>query len=154
MTKKRKWIISAVAAVIVAALATGVGIVLSVPALLRDLYGQWDTAELVIRFHRQEHRLPLSWNDLQQVYSGSGSQQESDGKSNGLRGGMSLPQLEETIVIDFTRLPELQQIAQSGLPSANLPKVVHTRSGRRSHWNNAEPNQLIYDYFRETRNNH
>jgi len=113
----------------------------SVPRALHDCYGQWDAAELIIRFHRQHNRLPASWEQIGEVY----------GDGSGLHGGMTFMQLKETIVMEFARLGELQELARQTSAVSALPEIVYPRSGRQSHWAGAEPNHLVYDYLRTQR---
>ena len=138
MTTKRKWIVWSVLAVLV----VGVGFVgwgiATVPRVLRDLYGQWVTAELVINYHKDHLRLPKNWQELETVYG--------DGK--GLHhGGMTFPQIRECMVVDFGRLAELQALAGSTSSVVTLPEIIHTKSGTESHWAGAEPNQMVYGYL-------
>jgi len=109
--------------------------------MLRDCYGQWVTAELVINYHKDHRRLPTTWQELEVVY----------GDGQGLHhGGMSFPQVRESMVVDFGRLAELQALARGTSSVATLPEIIYTKSGRQSHWSGAEPNQMVYDYLRES----
>ncbi|MEK7415770.1 MAG: hypothetical protein AAB263_20885 [Planctomycetota bacterium] len=104
---------------------------------MRDCYGQWDTAELIVRFHRQHYRLPASWEDIREAY----------GDDSELRGGLSVAQLQQIIVVEFARLGELEALAKRTLAATSLPEIIQPSSGRQSHWAGAEPNTLVYEYF-------
>jgi hypothetical protein len=111
--------------------------------MLRDCYGQWVTAELVINYHKDHRRLPTEWQQLETVY----------GDGHGLHhGGMSFPQVRERMVVEFGRLAELETLARSTSNVATLPEIIYTKSGRQAHWSGAEPNQMIYEYLRGERN--
>jgi hypothetical protein len=140
VSTKRKWIVWSIITVLGVGLVYVVWCVASAPGVFRDCYAQWDTAELIIRFHRQYHKPPASWEDIQGVY----------GDGSGLRGGLSVTQLQQRITIEFERLGDLEALARSTSSVSSLPEVVQTRSGLQSHWAGAEPNKLIYDYFRES----
>jgi len=140
VTSVRKRILWAVLAIfLLAAIYFAWGIA-SIPGLLKDCYGQWVAAELVIRFEEQTGRLPASWLELEPIY----------GDGQGLHhGGLSFVQVRERMVIEFPRLAELQALARTPTNAVNVPRVVYPKSGLRSHWQGAEPNKMIYDYFVE-----
>lgn len=135
----RKRIVGSLMAVLATGLVYLVWLVASAPEVARDCYAQWDTAELIIRFHRQHHRAPASWEDVQEAY----------GDGSGLRGGMNTTQLEQRLAVEFARIGELETLARSSSAAPSLPEIVQARSGRQIRWSGAEPNRLIYDYFRE-----
>jgi hypothetical protein len=113
--------------------------VTTMPARFRDHYVQWDTAELIIRFHRQHQRSPSSWEDIRDVY----------GDGSGLRGGVSVAELQQVMNVEWTRLGELEALANRTSAPQLVPEIAQAKSGRQSHWRGTEPNKMIYEYFRE-----
>lgn len=114
--------------------------VASLRDILRDCYGKWVTAELVIYFQQQHGRLPADWQELEPIY----------GDGLGLHhGGLGFMQVQQRMVVEFSRLPELQSLALATTNASSVPTVVHAKSGERAHWQGAEPNRMIYEYFVE-----
>jgi hypothetical protein len=136
----RKWIFRVALILLLAATACVVWSIATIPRLLRDCYSQWVTAELIIECHRKTGRFPSDWGSLEPFY----------GDGAGLHhGGLNFLQISELITVEFGRLPELQPVNIGNSTAANLPRVIYTKSGRRSHWSGAEPNQMIHEYLRE-----
>jgi hypothetical protein len=135
VTKKRKWILCSVIGALLALVGWAVA---SIRGDLRDSYGQWVTAELIIRFQQQRGRLPAGWQELEPVY----------GDGRGLHhGGLNFTQVQQRVAVEFSRLPELQSLALTTTNAGSIPTIIRTKSGRSPYWQGAEPNRLIYEYF-------
>jgi len=142
VTATRKWILWSVLAIFLVVAGFVAWGIASIPGILKDCYGQWVSAELVIGFQEQHGRLPTSWQELEPIY----------GDGRGLHhGGLSFAQVQQRMVIEFPRLAELQTLAQTTTNAVSIPRVIYPKTGRRSHWQGAEPNQMIYEYFVEHR---
>ncbi len=114
----------------------------SVHRTIVDCSGQWSTAEAIMVYHQQNHRLPSQWDDLYVPYYES----EVTHRAR----GVSFNRLKELIDIDFTLLPEMERLAKaSSARPEKLPECIRTLDGRRRHWDGAEPNALLYEYFRQ-----
>jgi hypothetical protein len=112
--------------------------VVRTPGLLKDCYGQWVVAELVIRFHGQHDRLPCGWQDLEPVFEHYASFRQ---------GRLSFAEVRERITVDFAGLCALDALARRTTNAAHLPRPITPASGRQAHWAEAEPNRMVFDYF-------
>jgi hypothetical protein len=138
VTTTCKWILGLVLTAVLAGAGFAAWFIHSIPGMLDDLYGQWAAAELVIGFHEKHGRLPANWQDLQPIY----------GDGGGLhRGKLDFAGIQKCMVIEFARLGELQTMAQSATNTASVPRIIYLKNGVRSHWEGAEPNQMVYEYF-------
>jgi hypothetical protein len=108
------------------------------PGLLKDCYGQWVTAEMVIRFHGQHDRLPCGWQDLEPVFEHYASFRQ---------GRLSFAEVRQRIAVDFPALGALDALALKTTNAAILPRLITAKSGREAHWAEAEPNRMLFDYF-------
>jgi hypothetical protein len=139
MTTKRRMVILSVVTAVVGGIAVLAWSINRIPAIVRDCYGQWATAELVINYHQKFGQFPTGWQQLEAIY----------GDGQGLHhGGMSFPEVRERMVVEFGRLPELEALALSTSSVAKWPEIIHTKSGQQSHYSGAEPNQMVYKYLR------
>ena len=139
MTRKEKIIAVTIAVFGISGIGYLVWTLVSMPDFFRDLYVQWDTAEMIIRHHREHKQLPNGWDDLRATY----------GDGSGFRGPRNFEALSQKTIVDFARLAEFERLAQSTSAVTSLPEIVRPRSGVQSHWSGAEPNKLIYNYFRD-----
>ncbi len=108
------------------------------PSLLKDCYGQWTSAELVIEYHIAHSSLPANWQDLRETYG--------DGKGYHTA-YTNFDEIKERIVIDFGKLPDLQNLARQPAKTNTLPKIIYPKDGEKAYWSGAEPNELVYKYF-------
>jgi hypothetical protein len=100
-----------------------------------DCYAQWAAAELVIGFRKEKGTMPSTWDELRPYY----------GVTAQHTGGLSFEEIERRIRIDFPALSKLELEYAAG----DTPEVVVTVSGIGSHWDGAEPNQLIQREIRK-----
>ena len=115
VTTKRKWIVWSVLTVFVAGLGYLGWSIAAIPRVLRDCYGQWVTAELVIYYHKDHGRLPVDWQELEVVY----------GDGEGLHhGGMSFAPVRECMIVEFGRLAELEALARGTSTVSKLPEII------------------------------
>jgi hypothetical protein len=115
MTTKRKWIFCSTIGLLCAVAAC----VATLLGTLRDCYAQWVTAELVILFQQERGRLPANWRELEPIY----------GDGHGLHhGGLVFAQVRQRMVIEFTRLPDLQSLSLATANAVSVPTVVYARS--------------------------
>ena len=129
-----KWTIIIVATVLVALIAGGVILVRRADKLLPDLYAQWATAELIIAYRRDHNRMPINWEDLRTYFPASAPHHNT----------LSFVELQNRINVEFDALPVLERSFKSG---EQIPEVIRTRSGTDSHWQGAEPNELVNAAF-------
>lgn len=94
-----------------------------------DMYAQWASAETVIAFRKEKGRMPIGWDEMTPFY----------GSNSPHHGGLIFDEVRARIVIAFPELPKLE------LDYANsaVPEIITTTSGVQSHWDGAEPNQLV-----------
>ena len=119
-----------------------VWIIAGVPQVYRDCYGQWVSAELVIKFHERDNRFPTNWQELESIY----------GDGTGLHhGGMSFAQVKERMIIEFGRLPELESLVSNTSSNVTVPEIIYAKSRLRSHWSGAEPNRMVHEYLSDTK---
>lgn len=123
---------------LIAIVGGGIYLTWWLPRFLNDLYGQWATAEMVIHFHETEGHLPTTWDELLPFYD------EATHAAN-----VTKDKLGSVIGVDFGMLKIIEQRAKLGGSRENLPEAIYTRSGRQSCWGGAEPNELLFDYFKE-----
>ena len=129
---RRLWIKRSLIAVSILVLGTGALIFFTVrhtQDLLPDLYAQWAAAELVVAHRKDKNQMPADWRDLKPY--------DSQVRH---RGGLSFEDIERRIEIAFPRLPELELAYAT---PAEIPEIIGARSGVQSHWEGAEPNQLV-----------
>jgi hypothetical protein len=128
------------------AVASGVVAVLGAAALafaayhyvsktIPDMYAQWASAEMVIAFHKEKGRMPIDWDEMAPFY----------GSRSPHNGGLTFKDMRARISIDFPELPKLE----SDYTKSAIPEVISTASGIESHWNGAEPNQLVNQELRK-----
>ncbi len=139
---RRHWILSTVFVLLISAIAAAIWIYFGLQRLVRNAYTQWGTADLIINYHKSHGRLPVSWAELEPEFqSGKGMFLEQT----------TYPDIAQTVSVDFSRLPELQELARTNASATNWPRIIQPNRGT-GNWAGAEPNQLIYDYFVELRN--
>lgn len=140
MKSKRRFILCITLGAVLILMVVAIGLGVAVKGTLKDSYGQWVTAELVIFHHKHHGNLPADWNALEHSY----------GDGEGLHhGGMSFAKIKERMVVEFSKLTELQVLAQGSSSNLTIPKFIYPKSRRQSHWSGAEPNEMVYRYFKE-----
>lgn len=106
---------------------------------VEDCYAQWGAAEVVISFHDKHGRFPGDWSELELSF-------ERGGAPHAI--GLSFEQLREKAQIDFDRLHLLEETFER---EDDIPEVITATSGRQVHYSGAEPNELVFQYFRRSR---
>jgi hypothetical protein len=100
-----------------------------------DLYAQWASAEMVIAFRKEKGRMPIDWDEMAPFY----------GTNSPHHGGLTFEEVRGRISIDFPDLPKLE----SDYAKSAAPEIISTTSGIQSHWDGAEPNQLVIQELRK-----
>jgi len=90
---------------------------------------------MVIAFRKEKERMPIDWDELAPFY----------GSNSPHNGGLTFEQIREKIIIDFSDLSKLE----SDYGNSDVPKIIRTASGIQSHWEGAEPNQLVNKKIRK-----
>ncbi len=134
----KTWQKVALASVVVAAVGA-VALAFStywhVTKTIPDLYAQWSSAEMVIAFRKKMDRMPIDWEELAPFY----------GSNSPHHGGLAFEEIREKIIIDFPELPKLELDYENSV----VPEIISTASGVQSHWDGAEPNQLVNQEVRK-----
>ena len=131
----QKVVLASFGVAVVGAVALSIVTYWQVTRAIPDLYAQWASAEMVITFRKDMDRMPVDWDELAPFY----------GSNSPHNGGLSFEQIRERIVIDFPELPKLELDPANGA----VPEVIITASGIQSHWDGAEPNQLVNQEVRK-----
>jgi hypothetical protein len=110
-----------------------------------NAYAQWGAAELVIIHMKLNNGAwPKSWDDLEPIDAAYNTHWN-------LYGGSDFKALKELIEIDWKADPAALRrasVTRDGDPNGDPPfRVIWRRDGGKSHWEGAEPNQMIADYF-------
>jgi hypothetical protein len=105
-----------------------------------DSYATWDGANLVItHLHSHNNEWPSGWGDLEAAMR-SGAVL--------MRGGNSFDRFQDRLEIDFNVNPKEFAAASPTAPQG-LPKVIRLRNGKDTHWEGAEPNEMIHQYLND-----
>ena len=103
-----------------------------------NAYAQWAAAELVcFHMHTNNGAWPKSWEDLQVAWE----------RHEGRFHCESVDQVKKLIDIDWEADPAILAQAQDGRENPPF-RVIRRRDGGKSHWQGAEPNQLVLDYLK------
>jgi hypothetical protein len=102
---------------------------------ISDMYAQWASAEMVIAFRKEKGRMPIDWDEMAPFY----------GSRSPHHGGLTFKEVRARILIDFPELPKLE----SDYTKSAVPEIISTACGIESHWDGAEPNQLVNQELRK-----
>jgi hypothetical protein len=104
----------------------------------RNAYATWHVAKLVVNhLHSTNGEWPRGWDDIDKALS----------RGQVRTHGQSLEELKGLIEIDFSVDPKrfLAEAQSNGKP----PRVIRLRNGQDTHWEHAEPNELIHEYLKD-----
>lgn len=104
-----------------------------------NAYAQWGAAELVIIHMKLNNGAwPKSWDDLEPIHAKYNTHWNY--------GGADFKRLQELIEIDWSADPAVLRKARDNGSQPPF-RIIWRRDGGKSHWEGAEPNQLILDYL-------
>ena len=131
----QKVALASVVVAVVGAAALAIASHRQVTKTIPDMYAQWASAETVIAFRKEKGRMPNGWDEMTPFY----------GSNSPHHGGLMFDEVRARIVIDFPELPKLEL----NYGNSVVPEIITTTSGVQSHWEGAEPNQLVNQEVRK-----
>ena len=150
--KSRNKLLLAIVIVIIAGCAGLDWLMTEVQKRPMEAYAVWWTADLVIS-HMEKHqgRWPTNWQELEataeQVYKGVASTNKDGSVIFEMRPRADIQELQKTVEIDWHAKPS-DLVQQPSPPSKPAFRVIRLKSGRSTHFEGAEPNQMIRDYLK------
>jgi hypothetical protein len=149
-TRKRLIVFLVCVVVIVGAwsMVAFVEAVLDVP---KQAYAVWWTADLVIEYmEHHEGAWPKGWDDLRSVADGIPEITESvEGNGSHIvefRPHASIEELQSLVEIDWNANPD--ELVKAHRKEVGPPfRVIYLRSGRSTHYEDREPNEMILAYL-------
>lgn len=152
MTRRKRNIIVAAIATILALAGFVVWLGYQVAEVPRDAYAVWWTADLVIEHMEKNHGdWPRSWDDLrstgEQAYKGTVSTNRDGTVIAEFRPRDTINELQQRVEIDWKADPK--ELAKADFKEKGPPfRVIWLRSGKSRHYSGKEPNQMILEYLK------
>jgi hypothetical protein len=152
MTPRKRNIIVAVLAVLLAGGSFIVWFGYQVYRVPLDAYSVWWTADLVIE-HMERHSgsWPRSWDELrttsEQAYKGTGSTNRDGTMIAEFRPRDSIEELQQRVEVDWKADPK--ELVKAEIKDTSPPfRVILLRNGKTTHYSGKEPNGMVLDYLK------